>query len=292
MKIVLEQSTNSILLIRPATAASNPETQATNSFQTQQTPPNSLNAIQTEFDHLVEILTAHGVTVHVIQDTAEPQTPDAHFPNNWFSTHENQTHVLYQMLAPSRQAEAKPSPLELIQTNYPKQFDLRNLPPLEGTGSLVLDRINRHAFAAISPRTSLTTLSHWAQTLDYGFTSFQTTNDIYHTNVMMAIGTTWAIVTPEVIPNAEDKLAIYENLDSHEIIEITPDQMKNYTGNMLELQNKEGDKLIILSESARTALSPDQIRKLEGHGTLVPCPIPTIELIGGGSVRCMIAELF
>jgi hypothetical protein len=289
---VPEQSSNSILVIRPATAVSNPETQATNSFQSQQTPPNSLDGILSEFDQFVENLIAHGVTVHVVQDTAKPQTPDAHFPNNWFSTHENQTHVLYPMLAPSRQAEAKPIPLEVIQQNYPNQIDLRHLPPLEGTGSLVLDRVNRHAFAAISPRTSLTTLSHWAQTLDYGFTSFQTTNDIYHTNVMMAIGTSWAIVTPEVIPNPEDKLAIYENLDSHEIIEITPDQMRNYAGNMLELQNKTGDKLIIMSESARAALAPDQVRKLEGHGTLVPCPIPTIELIGGGSVRCMIAELF
>lgn len=286
------QSTSSILMIRPTTAASNPETQPSNDFQSKITPPDALTSIQSEFDQVITLLSNQGVQIKLINDTPTPATPDAHFPNNWFSTHENQTHVLYPMLAPSRQAEFKPTPTEFLSNHYPNQIDLRKFPPLEGTGSLVLDRINRHAFAALSPRTSVTTLSHWAQTLDYSFTSFQTQNNIYHTNVMMAIGSSWAVITPEVIPNPEDQLEIYANLDSRQIIEITPDQMSQFAGNMIELTSSSGEPLIIISTSAQRALKAHQIKQLEGHGTLVPCPIPIIEQIGGGSIRCMIAELF
>lgn len=283
-------------MIRPATAASNPETIVTNSFQSATSPVNALSLIQSEFDNAVQILRSTGVNVTTIQDTDDPPTPDAIFPNNWFSTHPDSTLVLYPMLASSRADEVKQEPLHFLKSKYVNTIDLRNLPPLEGTGSLVLDRISNHAFVARSPRSSPESLARWAQTLEYGFTTFQAEDQngqpIYHTNVMMTIGSKWAAIATATLPNPEDKLELFELLESREIIELSMPQLYAFAGNMLELKNADDDTLIVLSETAYQSLNQNQVEQLSKHGKLVTIAIPTIEKIGGGSIRCMIAELF
>jgi hypothetical protein len=290
------QSTHEIVMIRPAIAQANPETSSSNAFQSNNSQTNALDLIQSEFDVSVEALTKAGVTVHTFQDTTNPLTPDAVFPNNWFSTHEDSTLVLYPMLAENRAAEAKPAPLNFLKSRYSNLIDLRNLPPLEGTGSLVLDRINGHAFVARSPRSSNETLARWAQALEYGFTTFtaqdKSKKDIYHTNVLMTIGTTWATIATAALPNPDDRLEIFEQLESREIIELTMPQLYAFAGNMLEIKSESGDPIIVLSETAHKSLNQTQIQQLSRHGTLLPISIPTIEQLGGGSIRCMIAELF
>ncbi len=283
-------------MIRPAIAKSNPQTASTNAFQSNSHPDEAITLIQHEFDQAVEKLANAGINVQIFQDSLNPQTPDAVFPNNWFSTHEESTLILYPMLAENRAAEAKLEPLTFLQNKYTNLIDLRNLPPLEGTGSLVLDRINRHAFIARSSRSTPETLARWAQTLGYGFTFFSTADkqgeNIYHTNVMMAIGTTWATIVTEAIPNPDDRLEVLEQLESREVLELTMSQMYAFAGNMIELQTQNGERFIVLSESAYQSLTDDQINLLSKHGELLNIAIPTIELLGGGSIRCMIAELF
>lgn len=295
-ELMATHSTSEILMIRPAIAQSNPQTQSSNSFQIDQDSVDLLSTIQAEFDNATQILRAAQVKVNIISDTPEPPTPDAMFPNNWFSTHPDSALVLYPMLAENRAAEAKPAPLEFLRHRYTNEIDLRNLPPLEGTGSLVLDRINNHAYVARSPRSTPETLARWAQTVGYGFTTFSAVDNagqpIYHTNVMMAIGTSWATLVTASIPNSEDRLDLFEQLESREIIELTMPQLYAYAGNMIELKTTSGDTLIVLSETAHQSLTEDQIDRLSTHGKLLPIPIPTIEKIGGGSIRCMIAELF
>ncbi|MBL8069248.1 MAG: amidinotransferase [Armatimonadetes bacterium] len=288
------QSASSVLMIRPSTAFSNPETLADNSFQSPATPKDALDRVQGEFDGLVCALDSRGVAVTVIQDLPEPPTPDAMFPNNWFSTEPGRL-TLYPMLAPSRAAEAKPAVLGHLRSRYPEVLDLRGLPPLEGTGSLVLDRVNRHAYAARSPRTSPVTLAQWALESGYSFTVFDTADaegvPVYHTNVMMAVGTGWAILCTESVIGNESRLAILEQLEGREVIEITPSQMARFAGNMIELQGAHGP-VIAMSANAYGSLESGQIRQLSQHGEPLAVEIATIEQIGGGSVRCMVAELF
>lgn len=281
-------------MVRPSTAFSNPETLADNAFQSTATPKDALDRVQGEFDGLVGALESRGVSVTVIQDLPEPPTPDAMFPNNWFSTEPGRL-TLYPMMAPSRAAEAKPPVLGYLRSRYQEVLDLRGLPPLEGTGSLVLDRVNRHAFAARSPRTSPVTLAQWALESNYSFTVFDTADakgmPVYHTNVMMAVGTSWAILCTESVVGNESRLAILEHLESREVIEISPSQMARFAGNMIELQGARGP-VIAMSANAYGSLESGQISQLSEHGELLPVEIATIEQIGGGSVRCMIAELF
>lgn len=281
-------------MVRPALAGCNPETLADNAFQAQSAPEGALNTVLAEFDSAVATLRSEGVAVVVIQDSSDPMTPDAIFPNNWFSTESGRV-TWYPMMAPSRKAEAKPAVMAELRRRYPDFWDLRDFPPLEGTGSLVLDRINRHAFAALSQRTSLRTLAHWAQTAAYGFTVFETADadgiPVYHTNVMMALGTTWAVVCLDAILDNEDRLAVLEQLEGRDVIKITLSQMASFAGNLIELQGHDGP-LIGLSMTAARALEPAQTDRLEQHGRLLPIEIPTIELLGGGSLRCMVAELF
>lgn len=293
---VSHQATSSVLMVRPATAAANPETAATNAFQAKPTPGTDLHQVQAEFDNAVETLLQAGVDVTVVQDTSEPSTPDAHFPNNWFSTHEPGLLVLYPMLAQNRAAEAKPAPLELLKSRYEDVLDLRAEPPLEGTGSLVLDRINRRAFAALSPRTSESTAAKWAESLGYDLTTFhaidQRGEPIYHTNVMMAVGTDWCVWVPDTIADPQKQDDVREHFSDRQIIELGLGQMNQYAANMLELKSQSGQPVIALSTTALAALEPAQVLMLEHHAILVPLHIPTIELLGGGSARCMIAELF
>ena len=302
-----QQSAADVLMIRPANFAANPQTAATNHFQ--QTTIADTRTLQSaaaaEFDGLAAALTTAGVRVHVAQDTAMPVKPDAIFPNNWFSTHADGTLVLYPMLAENRRLERR---LDLIQTlaaqegfKISRTVDFtpheRQGEFLEGTGSLVLDRVNRYAYACLSPRTDLNVLGEFAQQLDYELVAFEASDrsgmPLYHTNVLMCIGTRFAALCSAAIRDAE-RSAVLEILQStgHEIVDLTYAQLEGFAGNMLELRDNRGAPLIALSASALEVLEPQQRAALTRlSGPLISAPIPTIEKFGGGSVRCMLAEI-
>jgi hypothetical protein len=294
-------------MIRPANFASNPETLASNRFQSSAAGMNAAEiqrAARTELDGLATALSNAGVSVHVFDDTPEPVKPDAVFPNNWFSTHADGVVVLYPMLAPNRRLERR---LDIVAALHSRNgfyvhdtIDLthRELDAkyLEGTGSLVLDRIHRIAYACLSPRTDLDVLGEFGQRLDYEIAAFDAADAngalIYHTNVLMSVGTKWAAVCTQAIEQGR-RAAIVALLEStgHDIIELTLEQMHSFAGNMLELRTRDGGLVIAMSKTALDSLAQEQRTKLESHATIVSAPIPTIERLGGGSVRCMIAEV-
>ena len=302
-----QQSTADVLMIRPANFAANPQTAATNRFQ--ETAAAGIGVTQSmaaaEFDGLVAALKAAGVRVHVAQDTAAPVKPDAIFPNNWFSTHADGTLVLYPMLAENRRLERRWDLIQTLSTRegfkISRTVDLTSHEAqgefLEGTGSLVLDRVNRFAYASMSPRTDLNVLGEFAQQLDYELVTFEAVDrggtPLYHTNVLMCIGTKFAVICSAAIREAE-RSGVLGALQStgHEIVDLTHAQLAGFAGNMLELRDDRGNPLTALSTSAFNALEPQQRAALiRLGGPLISAPIPTIEKFGGGSVRCMLAEI-
>ncbi len=278
-------------MIRPARFGFNPETAATNAFQHD---GDATNALQ-EFDAASEILADAGVEVHVFEDTPEPITPDAIFPNNWVSFHE-QGAVLYPMLAPSRRAERRLDILEALgkrvfldMTHHEEEGRF-----LEGTGSLVLERNEKFAFACISPRTDRMLAFQWCQTMGYRLIDFDTAAPdgvpIYHSNVVGTIGDGFAVVCREVIKDRA-LFSVFENVEDYEVVDITLEQMAQFCGNIIQLQGRKG-RVIAMSQAAHDAFLPHQRETLSHFGTLIASPIPTIERLGGGSMRCMIAEVF
>ena len=300
------QATAHVVMVRPAAFAANPETRASNAFQVATIPPGDLTAAaREEFDRLVVALRAAGVTVLALDDTPFPAKPDAVFPNNWFSTHADGTIVLYPMCAPNRRTERRPDLSTLLQRAGFRVGDVLDLGGeesserfLEGTGSLVLDRVHRVAYACRSPRADLDLLARWSRTLGYsvvGFTAVDAAGRAcYHTNVMMCVGTGWAAVCLAAIRDRRERDAVRDRLlgDGHELVELGLDQIARFCGNLLELATDRGDRIIVLSQAARDALTLPQRAVLERHATLVSSAIPTIEAAAGGSVRCMIAEVF
>jgi hypothetical protein len=296
------QSTCDVVMIRPANFGSNPETLASNRFQStaQGIAASEIQRLaRGEFDALA------GALVHVFDDTPLPIKPDAVFPNNWFSTHGDGTVVLYPMLAPNRRLERRIDVVEALHSrcgfHVHDTVDLthRELEAkyLEGTGSLVLDRVNRVAYACLSPRTDLDVLGEFGQRLDYEIAAFDAVDangdPIYHTNVLMSVGTRWAAVCSSAIE--EGRRAAIESLLSstgHDVIELSFEQMHSFAGNMLELRARDGGHVIAMSQAAFDSLSAEQRQRLASHGRIVSVPIPTIERLGGGSVRCMLAEVF
>lgn len=296
------------MMIRPVTFAGNVQTQASNLFQAREPGVASANAQKlaaAEFDALVAALRAGGVNVHVFDDTPEPHTPDSIFPNNWVSFHADGTVVLYPMLALNRRAERREDLLHALSAthNYRigRVIDLtsheRNEKYLEGTGSLVLDRMHRIAYACVSPRTDLDVLGDFAQQLDYDIVAFEASDaecaPIYHTNVLMSVGERFAAVCAECI-REDERAGVIDALRStgRRVIELTLDQMTAFAGNMLELSSAKGP-IVAMSARALEALSAAQREVLvECSGPIVASPIPTIETLGGGSVRCMLAEIF
>jgi len=302
------QSAADVLMIRPVRFGANPETLASNSFQSQQ-PTLAGSAAQraaaAEFDGLVAALREAGVTVHVIDDTPEPHTPDALFPNNWVSFHADGSVVLYPMLAPNRRAERRNDVLEALSAAH--GFRIRRVLDLtaheardkflEGTGSLVLDRVHRIAYACVSPRTDLDVLGDFAQQLDYDVVAFEAVDAagaaIYHTNVLMCIGTQFAAVCSACI-REDERAAVIDALRTtgHAIVDLSMEQLASFAGNMLELRPARAGVVVAMSTRARDSLSPQQRSLIEQHaGPIVAAPIPTIETLGGGSVRCMLAEV-
>lgn len=295
-------------MIRPVSFAGNVQTQASNLFQARAAGVAGADA-QTlaaqEFDGLAAALRTAGVNVHVFDDTPEPHTPDSIFPNNWVSFHADGTVVLYPMLAPNRRAERREDLLHALSSthNYriARVIDLtaheRSEKYLEGTGSLVLDRMHRIAYACVSPRTDLDVLGDFAQQLDYDIVAFEAHDaggaPIYHTNVLMSVGERFAAVCAECI-REDERAGVVDALRStgRRVIELTLDQMTAFAGNMLELRGTQG-AVVAMSARALAALTAAQRAALEEcAGPIVAAPIPTIETLGGGSVRCMLAEIF
>jgi hypothetical protein len=301
------QSAAAVLMVRPANFAFNPQTAASNSFQQAALSPNpggTQALIQGEFEAAAESLRRAGVEVLIAGDTPLPVKPDAIFPNNWVSFHFDGTVVLYPMLAPNRRCERREDVLEqmVLEGGFRvfRTIDLTHREAegkfLEGTGSLVLDRAHRVAYASLSPRTDLDVLGEFAQLLDYDLVTFESRdsagNPVYHTNVVMAIGTRFAVVCGAAIDQASHRDAVFSKLQTagHEIIDISLRQMHAFAANLLELA-PAGGPIIALSATAWLSFDAAQRRILESHAQIVPVAIPTIERIGGGSVRCMLAEL-
>ena|SRR6202522_125677 len=301
------QSAGAVLMVRPARFGCNAQTADSNAFQAK---PTTLGGedLQTlalhEFHGLAEALESAGVEVLIAPDSAQPPKPDAIFPNNWVSFHHDGTVALYPMLAPNRRLERRDEVLQQVVRNgafrVSRTVDLTHRESedkyLEGTGSVVLDRVHRIAYACSSPRTDLDVLGEFAQQLDYELMTFDAVDAggtaIYHTNVLMAIGTGFAVVCAESIVGDAHRAAVLSKLRAtgHAIVEITPAQMAQFAANVLELAAPDG-KLIALSTTALGCLAPPQRRALESQAMLIPAEIPTIERIGGGGVRCMLAEI-
>jgi hypothetical protein len=299
------QCADAVLMIRPARFGANPETAESNRFQQGDAGPDATLAARREFDGLVEKLRAAGVLVHVAEDTPDPPKPDACFPNNGVSFHADGTAVLYPMMAPSRRAERRPELLgQLRAAGYriARTTDLSGWEArgefLEGTGSLVLDRCHRVAYACRSPRTTETALADFAARLGYRVVAFDACGPagepLYHTNVMLAVGEGFSVVCAEAIPDAAERAAVLGGLAAagHEPIAIDAGAMHGFAGNLLALRSRDGSQLIAMSDAAWASLPPDARSALERHGRIVTAPIPVIERHGGGSVRCMIAEVF
>jgi len=299
------QSANSVLLVRPAHFGFNAQTAISNAFQNK--PPEAGRVSKkalAEFDAFAQKLSEAGIDVTLINDSASPIKPDAVFPNNWLSTHADGTLVLYPMCAPNRRHERRADTVEDLK----KRFYVKNIVDLshyetenrflEGTGSLVFDHIKKIAYACLSSRTDKGLLFELAALLKYTPHCFHAYDKarkaIYHTNVMMCVGEKFAAVCSESITDTNERLELLDSLRNggRETLEINREQMNGFAGNMLELKKNDGAGLLVLSGAAYSCLSARQRKVLEKHVELLPLAIPTIETIGGGSARCMIAELF
>jgi hypothetical protein len=299
-------------MVLPGSFGFNEETAATNTFQQRQAvpDPHAAQAARAEFGQLVQALRSEGVSVCVVEDSVDPAKPDAVFPNNWVSFHDDGTLVLYPLQSASRRVERRQDVIASAVTELGFRvshlLDLTHYESaghfLEGTGSLVLDHQQRVAYACLSPRTHAEVLTDWACELDYEVVSFSAADrhgvPLYHTNVLMCIGERLAVVGSEAIVSA-DRGRVLDRLraSGRELLEIGHDAIERFAGNMLELGTWDealGDsRVLLMSESARRALTPGQFAQLSGcTDTVLAVPIPTIEKLGGGSVRCMLAEVF
>lgn len=301
------QTTSNILMVRPANFGFNEETADSNAFQSkdQHLAANEIKqkAIE-EFDAFVDKLRAKGVNVIVVQDTSEPLKPDAVFPNNWITFHQNGTIITYPMLSKSRRLERRDDIIDMLMDDFyiSRKVELESYEDdglmLEGTGSLILDRQHRLAYACLSPRTSLDLLKRFCEIADFEPVAFHAVDgdnqEIYHTNVMMALGETFVVICLETVTDAQELAVLQEkfNATNKEIIEISLDQMMHFAGNMLQVRNEEGDTFLVMSSQAYSSLNEDQISQIEKHTQILHAPIPVIEKHGGGSVRCMMAEVF
>jgi hypothetical protein len=301
------QSASTVLMMRPARFGFNAETAPSNSFQQliARHAPSQLQArVLAEFDQVVAQLRTHGMRVLVCEDAPEPVRPDAVFPNNWLTLHADGRVLLYPMCAPNRRLERRPDIVAALAQEFAVTEVLdysaweKQAMYLEGTGSIIFDHEHRVAYAGLSARTNEAMLTQVCAQLGYRPLSFRAQDaqgqDIYHTNVLLSIGPRFAVVCLESIRNAAERAAVVASLQDsgHEIVDITLAQVARFAGNMLALQPAAGPALLALSQSAHEALTPAQRQTLSTYATLLPLPIPTIETIGGGSVRCMLAEVF
>lgn len=300
------QSTNSILLVRPSNFIFNIETAANNAFQNNIKENNEsiTEKVLYEFENFRESLSAKGIDVTTINDTENPIKPDSIFPNNWISFHADGTIILYPMFAENRRTERR---LDIVET-IKEKFIVKNIIDfsiyenenkfLEGTGSIVFDHLHKIAYACLSPRTNKEIFIKLCKVIDYKpiyFTACdEAGQEIYHTNVMMCIAEKIVVICTESIIDENEKSKVVQSFENteHEIIDISFAQMNCFLGNMLALKTNSEKKILVMSQSAYTCLSVNQKSIIEKYYELFPLAIPTIETIGGGSVRCMIAEIF
>lgn len=298
------QTTSKVLMVRPARFAYNEETAQNNFFQQKTTSEAVAGKAVEEFDAFVHLLRGKDIDVTVAQDSAEPWTPDSIFPNNWFSSHINGALVLYPMFAENRRLERKQGVMDLLRRklNHNKVVDLTHWESegayLEGTGSMILDRDKQIAYCCRSPRTSERVVADFCTRMNYDAVLFDALdkagNPIYHTNVMMEVGTQVAVICAEAIENGDERQKVLSRLTSTGkiIVEITLDQVSQFAGNMLELKSRSGQPLMVMSASARGALTAAQEEIITTFNHVVSVDLQTIEQNGGGSARCMLAELF
>jgi hypothetical protein len=301
------QLASSVLMIRPTRFQSNPQTADSNNFQAEPdaSPAEQQRAALPEFEGLASALSDAGIDVIVFDDTREPHTPDSVFPNNWVSFHADGTVVLYPMEAENRRSERRPDIIEHLHAEL--GFQVREIVDLsyheadghflEGTGSMVLDRVNRIAYACLSSRTHLDVLGEFAQRMNYDVVAFDAVDregvPIYHTNVLMNVGEKLAVICDAAITREDQRKAVVERLQStgHEIISLDFGQLEAFAGNMLELRAEDGTPVVAMSQRAWSSLGPEQRTKFEANGRVVTTPIDDIEDSAGGSVRCMLAEI-
>lgn len=307
----MRQTTNTIVMIRPVAFRMNEQTAVNNYYQKvlDDLTPETVNfKAQQEFDHFVEKLKNVGVNVVVIQDTKQPDTPDSVFPNNWISFHETGDVVLYPMFAENRRLERREDVLDILEE---AGFEIKEVMDytsaeednvfLEGTGSILLDREFNKAYCALSPRADEELFIEFCEDFDMSpviFEAFQTVNGerkhIYHTNVMMCIAETFAVICADCIDDKQERKMVLENLksDGKELIFITEDQVNNFAGNMLQVRGKNDKRYLVMSDSAYHSLTKEQLAKIEKHTEILHTSLDCIEACGGGSARCMMAEVF
>lgn len=300
--------TNKVLMVRPVAFGFNEETAVNNHYQKK----GNLSSYEIqekalfEFDEMVSKLKNIGIDVKILQDTKTPHTPDSIFPNNWFSTHSDNTVILYPMFAKNRRLERREDLYDIFENiNEIKTLDYSQLENegvfLEGTGSLVLDRKNKKAYCSLSERADERLLNVFCDDMGYkkiDFRSYQTVDTkrklIYHTNVMMSIAENYAILCADAIDNKEERQKVIDELKANkkEIVYISEEQVENFLGNAIELKNKDGVSILIMSSTAYNILTEKQKNIIEKYSVILPVDVKTIEKYGGGSARCMIAELF
>jgi hypothetical protein len=304
------QTSSTILMVRPANFGFNPETAENNFYQKQDSRSQDeiRQLARAEFDGFVALLRDQGVRVVVIEDTDFPVKTDSVFPNNWFSTHGDGKLILYPMFSPNRRLERRKDIIEQLMHlgfNVNEIIDLSFFEDsgqyMEGTGSMVMDHQAKVIYACYSQRTHPVPLDYVAKILGYSVIGFEASQEIdgvssqiYHTNVMMHVGTDLAVVCLDSIPKASERRMVQESLtkSGKKLIPITAKQKFNFAGNMLEVSNDGGEKFTVMSQAALDALNVGQIQQIEKYTTIISPSIPTIEKLGGGSARCMMAEIF
>ena len=298
------QTTSKVFMVKPVCFGFNEQTAENNAFQKEGFNQGAQEKALKESNDFVSLLRENGIEVAIAEDTLEPKTPDSIFPNNWFSTHPEGKLVLYPMFAPNRRAERKDVFLEEIKKNFDckKIVDLTKWENegkfLEGTGSMVLDRVAKVAYACKSPRTCEEVFNDFCKQLEFTPLLFNAVdkNDkmIYHTNVLMCIGSTFAVVCTDSIKDKEECKKVVKSLEKSgkKVVKITFDQMEHFAGNMLEVKNKEGKRFLIMSQTAFDCLTDEQKDYLGKECTILHPKIECVEVNGGGSARCMMAELF
>ena len=297
------QTSNSVLMVRPASFGFHAEAAESNAFASVGDDGDLQRRVLAEFDGLAERLSDAGVELVILEDSAEPAKPDAIFPNNWVSFHPDGTMVLYPMATAARRLERNADCVrELLASSG---FEVRNLVDLsfhernghylEGTGSLILDRPERRAYANMSPRTDAHVIADFDDRLDYSTFLFEAHDrsgqPIYHTNVLLSLGTKFAVLCADAVPEESRQLLIDEiETSGRTVIQVDYEQLRQFACNLIELKGRDRP-VIALSAAAQASFRPDQLKMLERVGDLIAAPIPTIEAVGGGSVRCMIADV-
>ena len=301
------QTTDTVLMIEPAAFGFNAETAQNNYFQINSENAETQTKALQEFNNFVEKLRSKGINVITVKDTLEPHTPDSIFPNNWISMHSDGTVVLYPMCAVNRRWERRNDILEILKRNFSVKEIIDFSAPendgkfLEGTGSMIFDHDNKIAYGSVSLRLDEKLFREFCEKFGFEpvvFHSYQTANNerlpIYHTNVMMCVADQFVVICLDCIDDETERVKVVNAIvnSGKEIIEISEEQMQQFAGNMLQVQNYEGKKFLVMSQSAYQSLTPEQILNIEKYSEIIYSDLETIETNGGGSARCMLAEVF